>query len=69
MGDCLVGDDCDRKGAGDVMATTTLAAVLLGAEETRKTAFPPAAYGLGALALFAVLLAITWTFRNWASKH
>ena len=50
------------------MATTTLAAVLLGAEE-EVTPFPPAAYALGALALFAVLLAITWAFRNWASKH
>jgi hypothetical protein len=51
------------------MATTTLAAVLLGAEETRVTQFPPVAYALGALTLFAVLLAITWAFRNWASKH
>ena len=51
------------------MATTTLAAVLLGAEETNKTHAPPAAYALGALALFAVLLAITWTFRNWSGKH
>jgi hypothetical protein len=52
------------------MATTTLAAVLLGAEEeTSKLPASPAVFGLGALAIFAVLLAITWTFRNWANKH
>jgi hypothetical protein len=51
------------------MATTTLAAALLGAEETSELPASPAAFGLGALAVFAVLLAITWTFRNWASKH
>jgi hypothetical protein len=69
VGDCLVGDDCDRKGTGDVMATTTLAAVLLGAEETVELPASPAVFALSALAIFALLLGITWAFRNWASKH
>jgi len=40
---------------------------MLAAEST--TELNPAAWGLGALVLFAVLLGVTWAFRNWASKH
>jgi hypothetical protein len=39
------------------------------AETERELPMPPLAFGLSALAVFAVLLAVTWAFRNVGNRH
>ena len=54
------------------MASLLQAAFVTAAENgehTTELPVPPLAIGLGALGLFFVLLAITWTFRNTSHKH
>jgi len=41
----------------------------LAAEEAVHLPMPAVSYGLIALVFFALLLGITWTFRNTAQKH
>ncbi|HPB73448.1 MAG TPA: hypothetical protein PLX71_10770 [Phycicoccus sp.] len=46
---------------------TTLASLV--AEGGHELPMPPESYGLIALVLFVLLLAVTWTFRNTSQKH
>ena len=46
-----------------------LAVALAAAEETRELPVPPEVFGLVALAVFAVALAVTWMFRGTGTKH
>jgi hypothetical protein len=39
------------------------------AELPRHLPMPPAAYGILALVVFLILLAITWAFRSSGTKH
>jgi protein-S-isoprenylcysteine O-methyltransferase Ste14 len=38
-------------------------------EQTRELPVPAAVIGLGTLAVFAVLLAVTWAFRSVGRRH
>ena len=40
-----------------------------GAEATQQLAIPPLAYGLLAVAFFAVLLLVTFAFRSVGNRH
>lgn len=55
------------------MMTTVLAASIKAAEAAAEEAVElpadPWVFGVGALVLFGVLLAVTWAFRSVASKH
>jgi len=48
---------------------TTMLAAAVAAEQGPKLPASPAAIGLGTLAMFMVLLAITYAFRNIARKQ
>jgi hypothetical protein len=49
------------------MVTSILAEA--GAEAPASLPIPPAAFGLGAVAVFAVLLVATLAFRNAGNRH
>ncbi len=53
------------------MATGALVTQLLAesTEKARDLPVPPAVFGIGALATFGVLLAITWAFRSVGHRH
>jgi hypothetical protein len=40
-----------------------------GTHQVRELPLPPVAFGLITFAVLAVLLAITWSFRNVAGRH
>jgi hypothetical protein len=46
-------------------------AAQLMAETTEKVhiPFPPIVYGAGAMTIFLVLFAVTWSFRNVGRRH
>jgi hypothetical protein len=51
------------------MLTMVLAAATEQAEQHRELPFPAAWFGIGAIVVFAGLLAFTWAFRSVAHKH
>jgi hypothetical protein len=44
-------------------------ALLLAATEHSSTPASPVAFAVGALVVFAALLGLTWSFRNFSNKH
>jgi hypothetical protein len=44
-------------------------ALLLAATEHSSTPAGPIAFAIGTLVVFGALLGLTWSFRNFSSKH
>lgn len=58
-----------RESTGTLLAMTSNVLSLIAEEAGHDLPMPATSYGLLALVFFALLLAVTWTFRNNHQKH